>query len=56
MKKEMIKKEIEKTAKEADCTPIEIITAMQASLEDESEMMNFLFDLKWEYIEKMDLI
>ena len=49
---EQIKKEIEKAAKEANCTELEIITAMQgecAKRNDETTI-EILCDLKWDYI------
>ena len=54
MNKADLIKEIEKTAKEANATEIEIITAMQgqcAKLKNE-DMLETLSEIKWDYIVK----
>jgi hypothetical protein len=49
-----LKSQIEKTAKEAGSTEIEIISAMQAecSKQGNEEMIETLGNLKWDYINK----
>ena len=52
MTKTELKNEIEKTAKESNCTELEIITAMQghcAKINDE-KTLEILCDVKYDYI------
>jgi hypothetical protein len=51
MNRTELKAEIEKNAKEANCTEIEMISAMQTLSVDNDEMMEALADIKWDYIE-----
>ena len=47
-----LKKQIEKTAKEANCSPVKLITAMQAqcaAIKDE-QTLSILCDIKYDYI------
>tara|TARA_R110001632_G_scaffold224020_1_gene356195 strand:+ start:169 stop:327 length:159 start_codon:yes stop_codon:yes gene_type:complete len=47
-----LKSQIEKAAKEANCTELEIIAAMQTELAKKGDEKNLaiLCDLKWDYI------
>ena len=53
--KTLLKQEIEKAAKEANCTEIEIITAMQGAMamKGDEETLKVLCKIKSEYINKM---